>query len=75
MPDRMNIIGKDLVMEVQQFFEEGKLSKATNHTFITLIQKKKKQLLTELNYLDLYLFVMWPTRWLQRFWQRDYKIF
>lgn len=42
MPDRMNIIGKDLVMEVQQFFEEGKLSKATNHTFITLIQKKKK---------------------------------
>lgn len=57
MPDRMtpvfykklwNIIGKDLIMEVQQFFEEGKLSKATNHTFITLIQKKKKnQLLTE----------------------------
>lgn len=51
MPDRMtpvfykklwNIIGKDLIMEVQQFFEEGKLSKATNHTFITLIQKKKK---------------------------------
>lgn len=52
MPDRMtpvfykklcNIIGKDIIMEVQQFFEEGKLSKGTNHTFITLIQKKKKK--------------------------------
>lgn len=35
-----NIIGKDLIMAVQHFFEEGKLSKTTNHTFFALIPKK-----------------------------------
>lgn len=35
-----NILGKDLILAVQQFFEVGRLSKATNHTFLTLIPKK-----------------------------------
>lgn len=35
-----NIVGKDMILAVQQFFEDGRLSKATNHTFLTLIPKK-----------------------------------
>lgn len=36
-----NIIGKDLISVVQHFFEEGRLSKAINHTFISPIPKKQ----------------------------------
>lgn len=36
-----NIVGKDLILAIQQFIEDGKLSKATNHTFLAFIPKKQ----------------------------------
>lgn len=45
-----NIVGKDLIIAVQQFIGDGKLSKATNHTFLAFIPKNKQ--LIELRCLD-----------------------